>query len=304
VGSPVVARRRLGAELRKLRELAGVTVAEAARALECSPSKISRLETGLGVPRSRDVRDLIELIGGEARARRAELLELAEEGRTAAWYDELGVVEPGSLAHRLIGLEASASEVLIYGGSWLPGLVQTPAYAAAVYRAARHKRTDAEIEALVDLRMRRKGVLSREPNPMRLTAILDESALVRWAGGPEVMREQLESLQEAVTNPRPNVELRLLPFSAGLHRLVAGDLTVLRFDGDDPDIAVTEGHGGVNFEERSPEVEPLIEDFHSGLELSVGGDDFAKRLADLARSESLPGSSGSSVSSPRSRPVR
>jgi len=56
-----------------------------------------------------------------------------------------------------------------------------------------------------------------------------------------------------------------------VHRLVAGDLTVLRFDGDDPDIAVTEGHGGVNFEERSPEVEPLIEDFHSGLELSGSG---------------------------------
>ena len=280
--SPAVARRRLGAELRRLRIEADIPVEKAAEALECSASKISRLETGVGVPRTRDVRDLIDLIGGEAEDRRKELLELAEEGRAQAWYHEFNdLLDPTSSLLRFIDLESGASEELTYGGAWVPGLLQTPAYTEALFRALRPVMSDEDVQRFVALRMGRKIVLTRRTSPMRLTAVVDEAVLLRRVGGPSVMREQLVALRTAALEPSANVDVRLLPFSAGIHRLLAGDLTVLRFDGEEEDVVLAEGHAAQGFEERPAEVQNAIGTFQSALKLTSGGTQFAHRLSEV-----------------------
>jgi transcriptional regulator with XRE-family HTH domain len=280
MSSPVVARRRLGAELRRLRMEAGVSVDAAATALDCSASKISRLETGLGVPRARDVRDLIELIGGEAGERADELLALAEVGRAQAWYHEFGdLLEPGSSLQRFIALETGAAEELVYGGAWVPGLVQTPEYAEALFLA--FGRSGPEVERLVELRMGRKQALTRPEGALRLTAIVDESVLHRAVGGPAVMGPQLEALCSLALEPPPNVRVALLPFAAGMHKLLAGDLTVLRFEGeDDQDVVLAEGHAAQGFEERPDEVEAAVAMFESAFALTVGGQEMADRVTE------------------------
>jgi transcriptional regulator with XRE-family HTH domain len=258
----------------------GISVEKAAEALECSVSKISRLETGVGVPRARDVRDLIDAIGGEAEDRRDELMALAEEARAQAWYYDYGdLLDDKSTLKRFIDLESGASEELVFGGAWVPGLLQTPEYAEAVYRVLQ---PEADIRRLVDLRMRRKAVLTARKPRLELHAVVDESVLLRSVGGPEVMRGQLEALQAAATVPDGgNVAVRVLPFSVGMHELLAGDLTVLRFDGDDEDVVLAEGHVADGIEERKDEVARTVTMFRSAWDLAVGGAELAGRLTSV-----------------------
>lgn len=278
--SPAVARKRLGTELRELRSKAGISIEQAAEALECSVSKISRLETGLGVPRSRDVRDLIRLIGGDAAARRDELLELAAAGQAQPWFQDYNDLL-GPTLRRFLDLESGASEELVFGGAWVPGLLQTPGYTEALFRALSPDRPAAEIARLVELRTGRKRVLdSGLDAPLKLTAIVDESVLLRSVGSPAVMREQLEVFLKAVEDPFDNVELLLLPFSAGMHPILAGDLTVLRFVKDD-DVVLTEGHAAQGFEERTDSVEEAVGVFESALKEAVQGTKFIDRLKEL-----------------------
>jgi transcriptional regulator with XRE-family HTH domain len=279
----------LGAELRRLRTAADISVEKAAESLECSASKISRLETGLGVPRARDVRDLVALIGGEAEELGPALLALAEEGRAQAWYHDFSDLLD-NVMQRFIDMEASASDELVFGGAWVPGLLQTPGYAAALFRELNPSRSDDQVRRLVDLRMGRKEVLTAGKSPLRLTALVDESVLLRSVGGPTVMREQLEAFRTAVEDPFDNVELTLLPFSAGMHKVLAGDLTVLRFT-DDDDVVLAEGHTAQGFEERPEAVQRAVDMFESALGLAVRGtqlvDRLSERIEELRHAESV-----------------
>ncbi|MGI8815096.1 MAG: helix-turn-helix domain-containing protein [Pseudonocardia sp.] len=270
----------MGADLRKLRVQAGISAEQAAEVLECSVSKISRLETGIGVPRTRDVRDLIELIGGEAVKSSEVLLKLAEAGRAQPWYHQLSDLL-NSTMQRFFDLESGASEELVFGGAWVPGLLQTPSYAEALFRAFGPDRSDEDIKRRVELRMGRKQVLTDPDAPLKLTAIVDESVLLRSVGGPEVMREQLKVFRAAVEDPFDNVEVLLLPFSAGMQKLLAGDLTLLRFEGGVEDVVLAEGHTAQGFEERPEAVVRMAAMFEEALRATVGGTAFVDCLAGL-----------------------
>lgn len=280
LASPAVARRRLGTALRELRTGADISIERAAQVLECSVSKISRLETGLGVPRSRDVRDLIELIGGAAVERREELLGLAVAGQAPPWYQRYNDLLSPEL-RRFFDLESGASEEWVFGGAWVPGLLQTPGYATAVLSAFNPERSAAEIERLVALRMGRKRVMDSDLDaPLKLTAIVDESVLLRSVGGPTVMREQLAVLREAVVDPFDNVEVYLLPFSAGMTPILAGDLTVLRFT-DAPDVVWSEGHTGQAAADRSDSIAQAAGMFDAALAATMDGARLVDRLSGL-----------------------
>lgn len=252
--SPVLSRRSLGAELRRLREEAGVPVARAAEELDCSVSKISRIETGVTAPRRPEVDLLLRLYGEDALDHRDELVRLASEGRQTAWYDEFGdLLAPGSTLHRYIGLEGGASVIRSYSCGWLPGLIQTEDYARAVYAVARPGRPLVEIDRLIEFRLARKAVLAREPNPPRVAALIDEAVIRRPAQGPGVMRAQLQHMCDLIENGPPNLEIRLLPFSLGLHGLLGGEFTVMAFDRGEDDIVFFEGQDGAVLQEK-PEV--------------------------------------------------
>ncbi len=244
--TPVLARRRLGTELKTLREAAKVSVKAAAEQLECSTAKISRLENGKGVPYRRDVRDLLDLYGVADEFVIDQALEWAEIGQTRAWWDKFGDLRRTDPSlERLIQLESSASRSLSYHSNLVPALAQTEGYARAVLRALNPRVTDAALEEKVRIRLERQQVLTRKPKPLYMTAVLDEGILRRPIGDHAIMREQLEAIRSAVEDPNSPITIRVLPFEAGGHEGLAGSFRIFDFADDaDQDVVIIEHVNG------------------------------------------------------------
>jgi transcriptional regulator with XRE-family HTH domain len=225
-------RRLLGAELRALRERAGRTLEHAAERLECSPAKVSRIETGRVSIRPLDLRELLDCyaVGG---ARRAALLSVVRQQRRAEWWREYAdIIYEGYDLY--IGYEQEATEIWEYQPQWIPGLLQTVDYAAELamaYGAPPHDAT-----RYGDLRQARQAILLRD-DPPRLTVVFDESVLLRPSQTAGVMRDQLRHLIDAAA--RPTVSMRVLPLSAGMHPAQNGAFTVLGFTPEDGRLAYT-----------------------------------------------------------------
>jgi transcriptional regulator with XRE-family HTH domain len=218
--SPKVRRRRLGLELRRLRENANLTIEQVAVRLEVSDSKISRIENGQVSATPRDVRDMAALYGVTGQ-RMENLMQLARETREKPWWIGYSELPVDSAA-----FEAEASSILMFAQSIVPGLFQTPDYARAVLREIYFDLPREEIERRVEFRMKRQARLT-ESAPPTLWAVLDEAILHRMIGDPMIMHHQLKSLVE--TAALPHVTLQLLPFAGGAHAGLDGPFTVLRF---------------------------------------------------------------------------
>jgi transcriptional regulator with XRE-family HTH domain len=208
--SPTIRRRELGIRLRKLRTDASLTIEEVAQHLLCSPSKVSRMETGQRVATARDIRDLCALYNVEDPAR-SELMRLSREARERSWwrqYGDLGVVAS------LIDYQAGASSIIEYDSFLVPGLLQTEEYARAAIRGFLPMIRDDVLEERVEARMRRQRLLEQDDSP-RLWTLLDESVLLRHVGGIPVMRGQLERLRDWAR--LPHVTVQVIPFRTGAH---------------------------------------------------------------------------------------
>jgi transcriptional regulator with XRE-family HTH domain len=242
-------RRRLGAELRRLRLRSGLTLDEVAERMACSTSKISRLENGKGVPKAADVRELVGIYRVGSDAEVEVLLQLVRDGREHGWWEELtDGVHPERYVldapGRYAALESDAVAVRSFDAVVVPGMLQTRAYAHAVIGATLPHRDAADIERLTELRVRRQRALERaDPGPLRYLAVLDESVLHRVVGSEEIMAEQLRYLLDAAA--LPNVVIRILPFSAGYARAHAGHFTLLDIPPDfGSDVVFLEGQTG------------------------------------------------------------
>jgi transcriptional regulator with XRE-family HTH domain len=231
----VVRRRRLAAELRRLRSAAGRTLEEVAEHLECSPAKISRIETGQVGVRIQDVRDLLECYGVEV-ADRGPLLALVRESRRKGWWHAYADLLSDDL-QTYVGLEDEATTIWTYESHLIPGLLQTEGYARALMTTQRDTPLD-EVERGWQVRRTRQAILAR-PNPPRLQVIVDEAVLRRAAGRPQTMAEQYAQVIEMAA--RPTVTFQVVPFRAGAHPAGGFPFTVLGFtDPSDPKIAYTE----------------------------------------------------------------
>jgi transcriptional regulator with XRE-family HTH domain len=235
--SPTVRRRRLALELRRLRETARLTCEEVAERLECSASKISRVETGRVSVSPRDVRDMLEIYGIPADQRES-LVQLARDSRQKGWWHAYSdTIQPQFATY--LGLESAASEIRIYEVSLIPGLLQTADYARAVISAGMMNSEQEDIERRVALRMaRQQPALTRADSP-KLWAVLDEAALRRTVGGPGLMRMQLEYLLGVAS--LPNVAVQVIPFGGGAHPAMGRPFVVLVFpERVDPDVVYLE----------------------------------------------------------------
>ena len=190
--SPTIRRRRLGAELRRRREAAGVTIDGVAERLECSASKISRIETGHTSATPRDVRDMLEIYG-VLGAESDELVQIAREARQKGWWHPYSTVLTGAY----VGLEAAAQSVRAYEQQVVPGLLQTEEYAKAMIRAARPDITADEVDRRVRVRLGRQSLLNQD-DPIDLWVVLDEAVVSRPVGGDGVMRAQLGAARRGV----------------------------------------------------------------------------------------------------------
>jgi transcriptional regulator with XRE-family HTH domain len=221
--TPTGRRRRLGAELRRLREEAGLTIDQVAEALECSPSKVSRIETGQVSATPRDVRDMLGLYQVPESQREA-MVQIAREARQPGWWQKFVDVPDGVPAY--VGLETAATSIDIYMSLIVPALLQTADYAKAVIGAVRPDLPGAEIDRRVELRLRRQALLDQE-RPPALRVLLDDTVLRRPVGGEEVMAAQRRRLLEDAA--RPAVTLQVLPTEAGVHAGMDGPFTIFGF---------------------------------------------------------------------------
>jgi transcriptional regulator with XRE-family HTH domain len=248
-GSPTLRRRELGFMLRTLRNERGLTVDQVAAELLCSPSKVSRMETGQRGATPRDIRDLCILYGVTEAADRERLTALAKEGKEQGWWQNF------SLPHRAyVGLEQEASSLSIFQSAVVPGILQVADYTRAVHRAAVPPLDDSAIEERVEERHTRQQILSGENLPV-VEIILDEPVTRRPVGGPGVMREQLNHIID--TADRPNVTVRIVPFEAGAHPALESNFTILNFNGQAPTVVHTESIAGQMYLERQPDIERL-----------------------------------------------
>jgi transcriptional regulator with XRE-family HTH domain len=221
--TPTGRRRRLGAELRRLREAAGLTIDRVAEALECSQSKVSRIETGQVSATPRDVRDMLELYQ-VSDAQREAMVQIAREARQRGWWQKFVDVPDGVPAY--IGLEAAATSIDVYMSLIVPALLQTADYARAVIGAVRPDLPGGEIDRRVELRMRRQALLDQE-QPPALRVLLDDTVLRRPVGGPAVMAAQRRRLLEDAA--RPAVTIRVLEVESGAHAGMDGPFTIFGF---------------------------------------------------------------------------
>ena len=256
--SPIGSRRRLGAELRRLRTESGLTLDEVAELMTCSTSKISRLETGKGVPKVPDVSELLRIYGGTSDAERETLLKLVHGGREHGWWESYteGVQTEKSFfasPSRYTSLENDASAVRSFDLTVLHGLLQTVGYGRAVMASVLPHHSLEEIERLLALRQRRQEAMRRTSPPLEVMAVVDESILRRQVGGPEVMAEQLNWL--LAIDDIGNVDVRVLPFSAGLVRAHASHFVLLDIPRESgSDVVYVEGLAGPSFLDSAGDV--------------------------------------------------
>lgn len=248
---PTARRRRLGIELRRLREAAGLTLDQVAPEVDLASSTLSRIETGKAPCRPTYVAAMLGMYGVTDPHQVQLLKDIAREGQRKGWWEQYGDVLPTGF-DVYVGLEAEAASLRAYEAQLVQGLLQTRDYARAVLRAGDRKASTEHIDRMAELRMKRQEVLTRPGSPLEMWVILDEAVLRRPVGGPQVMRAQLGRLTEA--GEQPNITLQVLPFSQGAHAGLNGPFYILEFPGGDPAVTYVEGAAGNIYLEKDHEV--------------------------------------------------
>lgn len=264
-GSTVV-RRRLGTALRALREEANVRVETAARELECSTAKISRLENGLGPAKKLEVRALLDLYGVVDDERRAQFDRWADGTKSVGWWESDADVVDDDVA-RLMAVETESVLTRIYGTPVIPSLLQNAEYNLAHLRELDPSLTDDEVHRLAELRQTRQRELLDPHNPLRLITVVDEAAVRRQVGSPGIHAAQLrwlaDLLDDLTAAGRDDVDLRVLPFTAGTPDRAMSAFTL--FTPREPDLdsvtAYVEDSAGASWYESTQDVQELSDLF-------------------------------------------
>lgn len=276
--NPTVRRRRLGQELRRLRELKGMTAEEVAERLLVSQSKISRLENGRRSISQRDVRDLCGVYEVDDHRIVDSLMQMAKDSRQQGWWHAFGDV-PYSV---YIGLETDAASLRVYDPQVVPGLLQTKSYAEALISGALPEVTPVDIDKRVQVRLRRQERISAPDNPLRLWAVLDEAALRREVGSRHVMIEQLEHLVEM--SRLPHVTVQLIPFTMGAHPGVSGQYAILEFpDAADSSVVYIEGVTSDLYLEKAQDVQKYSVMYEHLRAQALNADQSREFIADVAK---------------------
>ncbi|MEU4389611.1 helix-turn-helix transcriptional regulator [Kribbella sp. NPDC023855] len=227
----------LGGHLRRMREAAGISRADAGWQIRASESKVSRMELGRVGFKERDVSDLLDLYEMKDTQERERLMDLARAANNPGWWSRYGDVMPSWFAN-YVGLEVAAKLIRTYEVLFVPGLLQTEDYARAVVQLGKAYLPAEEINQRVAFRVTRQQILTR-PDPARLWVVIDEAVLHRPVGGRATMREQIEYLIKV--SQQPNITLQIMPFSSVGYPGAGGAFSILRFpEGDLPDVVYIE----------------------------------------------------------------
>ncbi|MFF7989736.1 helix-turn-helix domain-containing protein [Kitasatospora xanthocidica] len=248
--SPTVLRRRLGSELRRLRERTGMQAKSAADALGFSATKVSRIESGQTTLKESDVRAMLELYGVSDQAELHQFVSLTRRSTQRGWWHDYGDTLPDWF-QTYVGLEADAARIRGYEVELVPGLLQTADYARAMFRVSPAGLSPDEIERRVRLRIQRQEVFHRQ-DPPDVEVILSESVLRRPVGGPAAMRSQVEHL--VALSEKTCVTIRVLPFGAGAHPSMSAAFHILSFADVPGDIVYVEALTSSLYMEKEEDV--------------------------------------------------
>lgn len=273
--SPTVRQRELGLRLRELRIAKNLTVEMVAKELLCSPTKISRAETGVRRATLRDVRDLCRIyaVDGETSA---ELMELAKDAYLPGWwnkYDDLKIAP-------LIGMEQSASAITSFGMYFFPALLQSADYARAIIKGIAPKIEDKILDGRVAARMERQQKVFERSRPPKYRVVLDEAVLRRHVGGPAVMRAQLDRVLSLMREDKATVQV--IPYTVGAYGASDSNFTYLEFGGTKlPDLVFVETLVSQLYVERPDEVDRYSEALDHLRDAALNPRDSAKKIEEI-----------------------
>lgn len=272
--SPTIRQRELGMRLREFRTAKGLTVEEVAKELFCSPTKISRAETGARRATLRDVRDLCQIYEVDAETS-AELMELAREARQPGWwtkYDDLKITP-------YIGMEQAASAITSFGMYYVPALLQTEDYARAMIKGIAPKIDEDILRQRVEARMMRQKLL-QAPKPPKYRALIDEAVLHRHVGGPAVMKAQLDKVLLLMREEKAAVQV--IPYEVGAYGAVDSNFVYLEFAGTKlPDLVFVEGLASQLYLERPDELDRYREALDYLRDEALNPRDSAKKIEEI-----------------------
>ncbi|MEV5413631.1 helix-turn-helix transcriptional regulator [Thermopolyspora sp. NPDC052614] len=254
----------LGQQLRELREANNLLLKEAAEYLQRNPGTVGRFETGEYPIRRPDLMALLDLYGVSDGRRRDALLRLSQDVWQKGWWDGYSEHLVGTFVD-YVWLESRAKEIRAFDNALLPGLLHTLEYARASITAAELDASEEQINHWLDLRMARQKILKRDEPPCLMT-IIDEGILRREVGGRECLAAQLEYLSEQAM--QPNIEVRVLPLSAGAHASPAGAFRIFTMEDPLPEIGYAETPTGAVYIE-SPDAGRLMRTYDRLRELTL-----------------------------------
>ncbi|WP_439333160.1 helix-turn-helix domain-containing protein [Streptomyces zhaozhouensis] len=246
----------LGRRLHDLREAAGLTFEDAGRALDVTHATVRRMEKAQVGLKILYVEKLLRIYGVTEQEEVDAFLALVREANRPGWWHGYRDVLPEWFS-AFVSLEAEADLIRAYEPHYVPGLLQTEAYAATVLRSGLPHAPVAEIERLVAVRTARQEILRRQRPPL-LWIVLDETVLRRPVGPPGLMRGQLGRLIEAVASSQ--VRLQIMPFAAGHHPAMYGPFHLFRFPVPElPDVACAENLVGAAYYDQPADVSTFRE---------------------------------------------
>ncbi|MFI0373299.1 helix-turn-helix domain-containing protein [Actinomadura sp. 1N219] len=267
----------LGQQLRQLREANGLLVKDVAEYLERDPGTVSRYETGVYPVRHPELLKLLDLYGVSDEHRRYTLLKLSEEVWQKGWWDGYAP-DLADWFSDYIWLESRADAIQMFDNVLMPGLLQTEDYGRTAITTASWDGTPEYVRRMLEVRMTRKAVLA-QPEPPHLTVILDEAVLRRPVGGPAIFAAQLRHVLDCAA--RPNIEVRVLPFSAGVHPSPTGAFKIFTMPDPFPLIAHAETPQGSVYIE-SPNCTRLVETYDRLQALTIDPDESTRLISSLA----------------------
>jgi len=275
VRSPTVRRRELGALLRALRTEKGLTVEQVADRLLCSPSKVSRMETGHGIATPRDIRDLCDLYQVTDPAERDRMRTLAREGKRRAWWQSYDLAYAN-----YVGLEEAAVAISAFQSSVVHGLLHTAAYARAQHEGSMPRLDPHQIDLQIEAKLARQRILT-QPNPPRFAVVLDEAALHRLVGGRQVMADQLAKILDM--SALPNVNVQILPFELGAHPALEANFTILQLPDPTPGVVFVEGMIGSTYLDRPEDLKRYHDVFNKLQSMALNPQDTSDLVTELRR---------------------
>lgn len=257
---PGLYRRQLGAVLRQMRVAKGLTLERVAGQIDTSAARLSRIENGQAnaTLKGLELSALLEIYEVTDLDQVSELQQMHRNSQRRDWWAGYGPVMPAGYS-TVVGLETDATAERVWEPALIPGLVQTEDYAREVMKTGRAGKRDVnQAGTLVDLRLKRQQVLTREPHPLHLWAVIGQAALESDIGGPEVMRAQVQHLIEAAQ--RPTITIQVMPTAAGAHPGINGPFTLIEAT-QFPTVTYIETSEGTIYLEKAEDVQRYDEAF-------------------------------------------